>query len=300
MSKEFILFVVFLFTTFLRVNSQEDTSRITKDSLTVVQVKMDSIVIGEPAKKQPIHKLKPTVDIPITITGAAWSLYAFSKIYSKELSPEEEILSLNKDDINWFDRSSVRPYSKKIDDASYATFYTAMPLPLLFLTGKKTRKDFFKLNFLYLEAMSITGLLYTGSTYLTNRYRPYAYSDETPMAFRTRGGAKNSFYAGHVALVATSSFFMASVYDDYHPGSKLKWLFYGLATAATGTTAYMRYKGGLHFPTDIILGITQGTLTGLMIPRWHRNKEAFKEPALSFIPFSRDKAHGVTVVYKIR
>ncbi len=67
------------------------------------------------------------------------------------------------------------------------------------------RKDFAKLSFLYLEAMSITGILYTGSTYFTNRYRPYVYSEETPMDYRTRGGGKNSFYAGHVALVATAT-----------------------------------------------------------------------------------------------
>ena len=74
--------------------------------------------------------------------------------------------------------------------------------------------------------MSITGLLYTGSVYITNRYRPYVYSSESTI--EQRGGAKNSFYAGHVALVATSTFFMAKVYGDYHPDSKAKWVFYTL------------------------------------------------------------------------
>src|ERR1051326_2488519 len=78
------------------------------------------------------------------------------------------------------------------------------------------------------------------------------------------------FYAGHVALVATSSFFMAHVYADYHPDSKVKWLMYTLAGAATGYTAYMRYRGGQHFPSDILLGITQGTLTGLLVPHFHK------------------------------
>jgi membrane-associated phospholipid phosphatase len=221
-----------------------------------------TISLVNTTKRQQVYKLKPAVDIPVFAVGAGWSAYAFTKIYSKEHSNVETILSLDKNDINWFDRWAVRPYNKSIDKASYYPFYASTLLPFLFLTGKETSKDFFKLSFLFLESMSITGFLYTGSVYLTNRYRPYAYSSESTMEQRTRGGAKNSFYAGHVALVATSTFFMAKVYDDYHPESKAKWVFYSLAGAATGSVAYMRYRAGQHFPSDILLGITQGTLTG--------------------------------------
>jgi membrane-associated phospholipid phosphatase len=146
--------------------------------------------------------------------------------------------------------------------------------------------------------MSITGFLYTGSVYLNDRYRPYAYSPESPMEQRIRGGAKNSFYAGHVALVATSSFFMAHVYADYHPDSKVKWLMYTLAGAATGYTAYMRYRGGQHFPSDILLGITQGTLTGLLVPHFHKHP-IIKDPNLSFFPYSNGQVHGLAFVYKL-
>lgn len=244
------------------------------------------------------YKIKGSVDIPITTIGTVWSLYAFTKIYSKPHSTEAEILSLNKNDINRFDRWAVRPWSKKLDQQAYYTFDAAIPLPLLLLTGKKTSRDFFKITFLWFEAMSITGLLYTGSTYFTNRYRPYAYSSETPMDERVRGGAKNSFYAGHVALVATSSFFMAHVYADYHPESKVKWLMYTLAGAATGYTAYMRYRGGQHFPSDILLGITQGTLTGLLVPHFHKHP-IIKDPNLSFFPYTNGQSHGLALVYKL-
>ena len=146
--------------------------------------------------------------------------------------------------------------------------------------------------------MSVTGLLYTGSTYFTNRYRPYAYSAETEIDQRIRGGAKNSFYAGHVAVVATSTFFMAQVYADYHPYSKIKWLFYGLASAATGTTAYLRQHGGLHFPSDILLGIAQGTLTGLLVPHFHKHP-LIKNPNITIIPFYNSESGGFTFNYKL-
>ena len=231
--------------------------------------------------------------------GAAWSMYAFTKIYSKDDSPVETILALNKNDINGFDRGAVRPYDKNLDRISYYPFFGSVPLPFLFLAGQKTRKDFFKLTFLYLEAMSITGFLYTGSTYFVDRYRPYAYSSETEMPQRTRGGAKNSFYAGHVALVATSTFFMAKTYADYHPDSKIKWLFYGLATATTGVTGALRYSGGQHFPSDLLLGITQGALTGILIPHWHKVKKN-KDPDLSIYPYGTGRSMGLSFLYRIR
>jgi len=249
-------------------------------------------------KKQPVYKLKPVADIPVFAVGATWSGYAFTKIYSKDTSTIEEVLSLDVNDINGFDRWAVRPYSEKYGKASDYIFHGSMVLPLLFLVGKETRNDFFKLSFLYLEAMSITGLLYTGSTYFTNRYRPYAYSEETPMSWRTRGGAKNSFYAGHVALVATSTFFMAKVYADYYPESKIKWLMYGLAGTATGTIAYLRHKGGFHFPSDILLGMAQGTLTGILVPHFHKNK-LIKDPNLSLMPYFGE-SNGLSMVYKFR
>src|SRR5688572_24134694 len=183
--------------------AQTDTLRVTRnDTFQSLDTLSEKSFTVRSIRKQPVYKLKPVVDIPVFAVGAGWSGYAFTKIYSKDTSTIEEVLSLDINDINVFDRWAVRPYSESVAKTSDYIFYGAMPLPLLFLIGKETRKDFFKLSFLYLEAMSITGLLYTGSTYFTNRYRPYAYSEETPMAWRTRGGAKNSFYAGHVALVA--------------------------------------------------------------------------------------------------
>lgn len=279
--------------------AQEDSLKVIKtDTLTIKDtVAIDSSLNINVEKKQQVYSLKAAVDIPVFAVGAGWSAYAFTKIYSKERSTEEQILSLDKNDINGFDRWAVRPYSEDVGTASDYIFYGSMALPFLFLSGKETRNDFFKLSFLYLEAMSVTGLLYTGSVYLTDRYRPYAYSDETEMSWRTRGGAKNSFYAGHVALVATSTFFMAKVYADYYPQSKVKWLFYSVAGLATGTMAYLRHRGGFHFPSDILLGVAQGTLSGILVPHFHKNR-LIKNPNVRIAPYSNGKSSGLALTYK--
>ena len=276
------------------LSAQSDTSATKMDSLVPAPIEVEKIPAPGNLK---VYKLKPAVDIPLTAVTAGWSLYAFTKIYSKPHSTDEQILALDKNDVNGFDRGAIRPFSESLDRVSYYPFFGVMPMPFLFLTGKKTRKDFFKITYLYLETMSITGFLYTGSVYFTNRYRPYAYSSESTWGQRIRGGAKNSFYAGHVALVATSSFFGAKVYADYHPNSKIKWLFYTLA-GATATTAYLRYKAGQHFPSDILLGITQGVATGILVPHFHKNK-IIRDPNLSLVPFTDGRTHTLALTYRL-
>ena len=244
------------------------------------------------------YKLKPKVDIPIVAAGAAFSLYNFSRISKKTASSQSYIESLKKSDVNWFDRWGVHAYSEKKDNASYIPFFVSMPLPLvLFGIDKKMRKDFFKLTFLYAEAMIITGVLYTSAAGYTNRLRPMVYSAETPMEKRVLSEQKKSFFAGHVALVATSTFFMARVIADYHPESEIKWLYYSLAGAVTMGTAYLRLAAGEHFPSDILLGTAVGTLSGILTPSLHRLK-IIKNERLSIVPFS-SSGGGLTAFYRL-
>jgi membrane-associated phospholipid phosphatase len=248
----------------------------------------------------PVYTLKPAIDIPIVAIGTTWSLYAFTKIYKKPSSTVAQIQNLKISDINAFDRWAVYPYSRSLDNISYYPFYAAIPYPLiLFLTKKGMRNDFAKLGFLYWEAMSITGLLGTGATYNFDRYRPYAYSAETPMDIRTSGIAKNSFFAGHVQTVATPTFFLAKVYADYYPDSKIKWVFYGIASVATCTTAYMRLKSGEHFPSDILLGALTGSLAGILVPQYHKTN-SIKDRSVTIMPYSTGDVNGVVITYKIK
>lgn len=266
-----------------------DTTATTSDTLLAAQ--------ANEASSDEVYRLKPAVDIPVTTIGAGWSLYAFTKIYSKDPSTKEQILALNKNDINGFDRWAADVYNDKAAHSSDFFFYGSMPLPLVLLADREIRKDAGKIGFLYLEAMSITGLLYTGAVYLNDAYRPLAYNPEVPMEERMRGGSKNSFFAGHVALVATSTFFTAKVFSDYHPDSKLKYLLYGAAVVGTAGTAYLRHAGGKHFPSDILIGTAVGTLSGILVPHFHKNP-LLKSQRLSITPFT-GQSHGLAVRYKL-
>ena len=278
-----------------------DTSMQNKQD-SIIQPAQDTSVQAFPDKtiphNQEVYKLKAASDIPVTAIGTGWSLYAFTKIYSKDKSSEEKILSLDKNDINSFDRHGADVYHPKANEIGDPLFYGSMPLPVLLMLDKEIRKDGLKIAILYLQSMSITGLLYTGSVYLTDRYRPYAYNPNVPMQQRTRGGAKNSFFAGHVALVGTSTFFIAKVLNDYHPESKVKWLPFTLAGLATGTTAIMRYRAGEHFLSDIALGLVVGTLSGILVPHVHKNKD-ITDRRLSFTASYMGDTPQFGIVYKL-
>jgi Membrane-associated phospholipid phosphatase len=250
-------------------------------------------------KSDQVYRLNAAADITVTGIATGWSLYAFSKIYSKEDITAEELSAIRRENVPGFDRWAIKPFDSKIDKASYIPFYAAMPAPLLLLLDKKIRKDGWKVMYLYFETMAITGLLYTSSMYFTNRYRPYVYDERSPLEKRLTGNSKNSFYAGHVHLVGSSVFFIAKVWSDYHPESKLKWLFYTGAAGVTAATAWMRHEAGMHFPSDLLLGAGLGALTGILVPAIHKNRSA--DDRLSLVPhFGMGGQKGLSLVYTFK
>lgn len=239
------------------------------------------------------------VDLPIMIGGTAWTLYAFKPVYSKDKSSEADILALDKDNLPGIDRWATRYYSEDADAHSNYLFYGSIPVPFLLFLDKNIRRDGVKISALYLEAMAITGTLYTAGDLLIDRYRPLAYNADAPMDERVSGIAKNSFFAGHVALVGTATFFTAAIYDRYHSYSWTKWLVYGGAAAATLGTAYLRLRAGRHFPTDIIVGTAIGMGSGLLVPFLHRNKH-WQQKKLGLSPLLRsDGVKGLSLTMKL-
>ncbi|HMH23033.1 MAG TPA: phosphatase PAP2 family protein [Puia sp.] len=244
-----------------------------------------------------VYKINTRVEIPVTVAAAGYTMYGFAQESKKSGSTPAIVNALKISDLNWLDRWGVRPYNRSVDKLSYLPFDAAVPYPIIFLAlDKKMRKDYVKLLFLYTQAMTLTGALYTSAVHYVNRYRPLVYSPESPMDIRISSNARNSFFAGHVALVATSAFFMAQVYNDYHPESHLRGLMYSIAGAATLTTGYLRSRAGEHFLSDIVLGTTVGTLSGLLTPKLHKAKW-IKNQRLSIIPFTGPSS-GLAVLYK--
>lgn len=243
-----------------------------------------------------VLRIEPSVDIPVVAASAAWCLYNFAQIGKKESTSLAELQGLTTHDIGWLDRWAIHPYSKSIDQISYIPFFVAMPLPLaVFGIDKKMRKDFWKLTFLYGEAMTLTGVLYTTAVHYVSRHRPLVYESASPLETRQSANSRNSFFAGHVALVATSTFFIAQAYALYHPQSPYKWVVYGGAAVITDLTAYWRNRAGEHFFSDILVGNLIGSVSGMLIPLLHRGTRFHK---VSVLPFS-SQGVGMTALVRL-
>ncbi len=244
-----------------------------------------------------VYTLKPAVDLPLVAGGTAWDLYNFAQISTKNSTSLLKLQSLKISNLDWFDRWAVHPYSHSMDQLSYVPFYVAMPLPLaVFGIDSRMRKDFWKLTYLYGEAMILTGVLYTSAVHYVSRLRPLTYETSSPIEERQSANSRNSFFAGHVALVGTSVFFIARAYADYHPESNYKWAFYTGAGLITGLTGYLRNKAGEHFPTDVGLGAVVGVASGLLTPALHRTKLMNKK--LTVLPFGAS-GKGVSMLYRL-
>ncbi len=248
-------------------------------------------------KEQQVYNYNNKLDIPLTSAAALITFYNFSQIYSKERTDDGTILSLTPDDVNSFDRSAAGNWDEGAKTASDFFFNAAIPLPLIvFAFDDSMRKDYLRLTLLYLETMAFTGAAYSTSQQLNNRLRPFTYNTGLELSRRTSGGARNSFFSGHTALVATSTFFLARVYNDYHPDSPYKWAFYGGAGLATYFTGYFRVKAGQHFPTDVITGGLVGTAIGILVPYFHKNK-LFNDEKITLMPITGEY-HGLSLSYQ--
>ena len=290
------VFVVILLST--SACAQEDTTSAPPDNNgAAVSHAQDKghLKAAKPAKMYHINK---AVDYPLTLACGLGAVYAITVIDGKNSTPVADVLNLNKNNIPSFDRWATQYYNPHIDKISYYPFFGVMPLPLILLLDKKIAKDKGAIGVMYLEAFAFEGILYTGSGYLANRFRPLVYNTSLPVRDRVNGNYRNSFFAGHVAVIANATFFMSKVYNDYHPKARIRWVFYGGAAVATIGMGFLRLRAGQHFPSDIATGATVGTLCGLLTPTLHKNRD-YRKQKWSMMPTIIDKGAGFTFTYKL-
>jgi membrane-associated phospholipid phosphatase len=124
------------------------------------------------------------------------------------------------------------------------------------------------------EGHAVTFTIYNysplGPTF-NNRYRPITYYPEIPDVTRESGHNLNSFYSGHVASCAYTTFFMVKVYCDYHPEiGAAKYLLYLAASIPPLAIGYARVRALEHFPSDVAVGFGLGAIIGIVVPALHK------------------------------
>ena len=239
-----------------------------------------------------VYKMKYKIEIPVTLGLFAANYMGFDLIKNKTHLISDKIHSLDPKNIWSLDRPAVeQDYSfNSVENAVKASdlgMNISLFLPVFLYLDKNIRKDGLDILLLYLETQGINTALYTYAAALpTNRIRPFVYYPEVSLEKKLGHGTLDSFFSGHTSSTATASFFLAKVYNDYHPELKWKkWIVYSAALIPPTFVGYYRYKALMHFPTDILLGITVGIASGIFIPNLHKLKFG-KKQNLSIIPLT--------------
>lgn len=235
-----------------------------------------------------INWKKEAVYLGIGVVGISGGLYLQSNIDPLNI---EAIATLDKMNVNAFDRNAIFNNSHRAGKASDYLVFGSSTLPFLFLTNRKTRKDFGTIFLLYSETLLLTEGVTGFTKRAVLRTRPFVYNETFDLSDKLTLKARFSFFSGHTSVTAANFFFTAKVYNDFFPDSKLKNYVWGAAIVAPALTGYFRVKAGKHYPTDVITGYFFGALVGFMVPHLHLKQ---KDKNFQIVP----GANGVSINWK--
>lgn len=222
-------------------------------------------------QRKSVYKFRLSVDIPIgaLITGTGIGGLILGK--KKKPLTFDIVNGLHATDVNKFDRYAIYQHSKPAAIASDVFQYTAMVSPAFLFIDKDIRRDWKTVLPIWVETFAITSALTVFTKEIVQRKRPYVYS-EVYNGNKVAKNATASFFSGHTSITASSTFFIAMVYSDYHPKSRWKPLMWTGAALIPALTGLTRVKAGKHYWTDVIVGYAVGALVGTLTPYLHRRE----------------------------
>lgn len=262
-----------------------------KDTFTALHGKSDDLSVNSP------YHTSFVKDGLVIAASVGVTLLGYNLIENKKDLTPEELATKTRSSLPSFDRGNAGYYSDQANKDSYILFDASYAVPVAAaLFNKRERSKFGQVMVMYLETIAITGSMYTITAGLVYRSRPFVYGDKAPLEKRLDKGGQRSFYGGHVATTAATTFFTAKVFQDFNPNSKLTPYLYTGAGALTVLMGYMRYKAGYHFLSDCVLSGIIGTATGILIPQFHKNKSLKN---ISLTPYYEGGTKGFSMVYRL-
>jgi hypothetical protein len=182
----------------------------------------------------------------------------------------QEIQSLNRNNINAFDRPITYNFSQKADDYSYYILYGLLVTPGLYVFNGEIQSDIVKIGIMYVENVMLAGSLPSWTKESVKRIRPFVYNENAPINTKFDSDSRRSFFSGHTTLAFSSAVFLTKVYSDYFPDSKYTKYIAASSLLAATTVGALRITAGKHFYSDVITGALVGSFCGYLVPELHR------------------------------
>jgi membrane-associated phospholipid phosphatase len=249
-----------------------------------------------------VYKVDLKYELPGSLLFMTASYFGFRELDRVATFDESDVLKLNPQNINSFDRSAAFYNPANFDKAqSQSDLFLNISIasPVLLALDGRIRKDWLDLVTMYLVTHAADNIVYFATAFPIRRARPLTYNPEVPMAVKTGEARSNSFFSGHVSFSATSTFFLAKVFTDYHHIKGWKRIaLYTVATIPPGLVGYYRMRAGKHFKTDVMLGMVVGASSGILIPELHRKLKKNKHLAMQPYFSPVDGAGGLSFSLK--
>ncbi|GAB3826874.1 hypothetical protein GCM10028895_38430 [Pontibacter rugosus] len=248
---------------------------------------------GAFAQTESPYKTSFKVDAPVIAAGVGLSYYGLTLMQDKDGLTEAEVLALDKNDVNRFDRFSAGWDSKSADKISDFPFYASFAAPIALLLNDNIGSHAGQVMVLYVETMAVTGALFTLSNGNVERVRPNAYSSDISLSEKMRSNTKNAFYGGHNSATA-ATFFAAKIFHDFNPDSPARPYVWAAAATVPAVVGYLRMRAGKHFLSDVVLGYIAGAGAGILVPQLHKKSN---KTNLSLFPIAAPEYKGAALSY---
>lgn len=223
------------------------------------------------------YQLDWRMELPIVAVGVGSGVGYLALDAQVEPLSIAIIQSLDRADVNAFDRSATYNWSPTIARVSDGVMVTGIALPLILLSQRRVWRSAPTVGVLYAETfMAVAGVTNLVKV-MSLRPRPFLYNDAAPLEEKEKKSAQYAFFSGHTSVTTAMCFMTAKVFHDYNPGHPARpWVWAGAATLSA-TTGLLRHQAGKHFWTDILAGYAVGAVIGILIPELHR-RPVFSKP----------------------
>lgn len=205
------------------------------------------------------------------------------------INDDQEIpTSLNRNDVNVFDRWLMFPFNRSFQNARIPLmiiYNSSIIIPPLILT-RGNLIGYFDVWLTY-GVMFTQAFLFTYGTTelvkrLVNRKRPYLYFNEPYNLPMLDDRFNRSFPSGGTAVAFLPAAFLSVTFSQEFPESRWRIpVIVGSFTLASVVGA-TRILSGDHFLTDVLAGAAIGTLYGWLIPTLHRRRSEENGLSLNF------------------
>lgn len=233
------------------------------------------------------YKLKKS-DFAIVGVGLSSKLFANYREDNQRLMTYDELIDLDKGDINSFDRGATNNWNKDLYENSDWTRAVLIASPSILLLSEGIQKEWkncITYGVMYAEVALITIGLTDLTKTLAMRKRPYLYNTNISLAEReemiTDNNVFDSFFSGHTSGAFSAAVFLSKTYTDIYGKNTMSKVIWGTSLTIASTTGYLRYKSGHHYPSDIFVGAIVGSAIGYFIPVLHKKNSKIENMSYS-------------------